>query len=113
MSPDSPASNFTLTTETQRSQSNYFFLENRFLSDSPEISLSSVLLTFNFLKFFRDFSDGSFRLAILILVIRICFAFRLPARSRFGGGRDFVLRIWLQLRCVVSSMSQASPMSGR
>jgi len=27
------------------------------------------------------------------LVIRICFGFRLPARSRFGEGRDFVLRV--------------------
>jgi hypothetical protein len=29
-----------------------------------------------------------------ISVIRICFEFRLPARSRFGEGRDFVLRIY-------------------
>jgi hypothetical protein len=32
-------------------------------------------------------------LFICILNIRACFEFRLPARSRFGEGRDFVLRI--------------------
>jgi len=30
-------------------------------------------------------------------VIRICFKFGLPARSRFGEGRDLVLRIWIIL----------------
>ena len=32
------------------------------------------------------------------LKIRICFEFRLPARSRFGEGRDFVLRISSSLK---------------
>jgi len=32
-------------------------------------------------------------LEICISKIRACFEFRLPARSRFGEGRDFVLRI--------------------
>jgi len=34
---------------------------------------------------------------IRILNIRACFEFRLPARSRFGEGRDFVLRIFIKM----------------
>jgi len=53
---------------------------NRAGNSAPNDQISKTLLSFICLEHFD-------------LSIRICFEIRLPARSRFGEGRDFVLRI--------------------